>query len=134
MKLELIQHATPAIFIHLIFALCAFAVGAYQLISRKGTCRHRILGQIWVVMMFVIAVSSFWIRSVWPDSIFWGFSPIHLLSIFVMMQVSRGLYFARNGEIAKHRRAMTYTYVGGLIIAGLFTLAPGRLLYQVFWS
>jgi uncharacterized membrane protein len=31
-----------------------------------------------------------------------------------------------------HRRCMLYTYIGGLIIAGIFTFMPGRLLFKVF--
>jgi uncharacterized membrane protein len=134
MRLELIGQASTPIVLHLLVAVAALALGTYQLIAAKGTSLHRLLGRLWVAMMFVIALSSFWIREVWPSSIFWGYSPIHLLSIFVIVQVSRGIYFARSGQIVKHKRVMTYTYIGGLIVAGLFTFAPGRLLYQVFWS
>ncbi len=67
-----------------------------------------------------------------PGGIFWGYSPIHLLSFFVLIQISRGIYFARVGNIPKHKQCMTFTYLGGLVIAGAFTFYPGRLLYKVF--
>lgn len=67
-----------------------------------------------------------------PSGVFWGYSPIHLLSIFVLVQITRGVYFARIGNILGHKKCMTYTYIGGLIIAGTFTFYPGRLLYKVF--
>jgi uncharacterized membrane protein len=45
-----------------------------------------------------------------------------------------GIYFARQGNIKRHKQAMSYTYVGGLIIAGAFTFLPGRLMYQLFFG
>jgi uncharacterized membrane protein len=29
---------------------------------------------------------------------------------------------------------MTGMFIGGLIVAGMFTFAPGRLMYQVFFG
>ena len=134
MNLHLLQEASLATVIHLVFALSAFALGAFQLLRPKGTQTHRVLGWIWVFMMVVISVSSFWIKAVWPTSPFLGYSPIHLLSLFVLSQLVMGIYFARKGNIQRHKQAMTYTYAGGLIIAGAFTFLPGRLMYQLFFS
>ena len=69
-----------------------------------------------------------------PDSKVFGYSPIHLLSIFVLVQMVRGVYFATVGNIAKHRQVMVSSYVGGLLIAGAFTFYPGRLLYVIFFG
>jgi uncharacterized membrane protein len=134
MNLQLLQEASLATVIHLFFALSAFVLGAFQLLRPKGTQPHRVLGWIWVIMMMVISISSFWIKAVWPTSPFWGYSPIHLLSLFVLSQLALGVYFARKGNIKRHKQAMTYTYVGGLIIAGAFTFLPGRLMYQLFFG
>lgn len=130
MNIATLYQADPLIFTHLIFALLAIVVGAIQFISRKGTGIHRALGYIWVIAMIVICLSSFGIKSIMPDGIFLGFSPIHLLSIWVLFQLARGIYFARKHEIARHRKCMVYTYVGGLLIAGAFTIMPGRFLYK----
>ena len=119
MNLHLLQEASLATVIHLVFALSAFALGAFQLLRPKGTQTHRVL---------------VWIKEVWPTSPFLGYSPIHLLSLFVLSQLVMGIYFARKGNIQRHKQAMTYTYAGGLIIAGAFTFLPGRLMYQLFFS
>lgn len=113
-------------------ALFAIVVGAIQFASKKGSALHKTLGYIWVIAMIVICLSSFGIKAVMPNGIFLGFSPIHLLSIWVLFQLARGIYFARKHEIARHRKCMVYTYFGGLLIAGIFTLMPGRFLYKVF--
>jgi len=117
---------------HFVFAVSALLIGAVQLIGKKGTVQHKLLGRIWVVMMLIICFTSFWIKEVMPNGRFGGYSPIHLLSIFVIIQIFLGVYFAKVGNILKHKKCMTYTYIGGLIIAGGFTFYPGRLLYKVF--
>ena len=131
MNLVLFSEASPIIFLHLMFAVLAIVIGAIQFICKKGTTLHRGLGYVWVIAMVVICLSSFGIKTIMPSGIFGGFSPIHLLSIWVLFQLARGIYFARRHEIARHRKCMVYTYVGGLLIAGAFTLMPGRFLYKV---
>jgi len=130
MALSLLFNASLVIQTHLVFAIGAFVLGAVQLLTRKGTNLHRRIGRVWVFMMGVICVSSFWIKEVMPQSAFFGYSPIHVLSVFVLVQLCLGIYFIRRGNIEGHKRCMTYTYLGGLVIAGAFTFYPGRLLYR----
>lgn len=132
MNFALFSDATPTVILHLIFSLSAIVLGAIQFVCKKGTTIHRTLGYIWVIAMVVICLSSFGIQSIMPNGIFGGFSPIHLLSLWVLFQLARGIYFARKHEIVRHRKCMIYTYVGGLLIAAAFTLMPGRFLYKVF--
>jgi len=137
MDLSLLTSASPAIIIHLLFALVAFVLGSIQLASAKGTRTHKLLGYIWVAAMVIICLTSFKIKEVMPQGMFGGYSPIHLLSVFVLVQLGRGIYFAKKKNIQKHRKCMLYTYFGGLIIAGVFTFIPGRFLFNVFiapWS
>lgn len=132
MHYSLLLNASLPIQLHFIVALAAFFIGAYQLIKTKGTNTHKWLGRIWVGMMLIICITSFSIKELMADGIFFGYSPIHLLSIFVIYQIIAGVYFARVGKIAQHKSCMLYTYIGGLLIAGAFTFYPGRLLYNVF--
>ena len=105
--------------------MLALAIGTYQLMSEKGTRGHRVLGYVWVALMVSVAVSSFWIRTI---DMFMGFSVIHLLSIYVLIGLPAAVLAARQGSISRHRKIMKGTYIGGLIVAGIFTLAPGRLI------
>ena len=134
MNLFLLRSASLPIKLHLGFAVVALLLGGIQLLGKKGTALHKLLGRIWVAQMLVICLSSFWIRELMPDSKVFGYSPIHLLSIFVLVQMVRGVYFATVGNIAKHRQVMVSSYVGGLLIAGAFTFYPGRLLYVIFFG
>ena len=38
---------------------------------------------------------------------------------------------ARRGNYTAHRQFMVGTYVGGIVLAGLFTFVPGRIMNQV---
>jgi uncharacterized membrane protein len=123
--------ASPVVIVHLIFALTAFVMGGIQLATKKGSRAHKILGYVWVTALVVICLTSFGIKEVMPQGMFWGYSPIHLLSLATLVQVARGICFARNRNIKMHRRCMLSTYFGGLVIAGAFTFMPGRLLFNV---
>lgn len=111
---------TLPLIIHLGTVLPALPLGAYVLISRKGGRRHRLLGRIWSGMMVTTAVSSFWLGEN-------GLSFIHLFSVMTLVSVPLGIFWIRRGEVERHRRAMVYVYVG-LVVAGLFSFVPGRLL------
>ena len=45
-----------------------------------------------------------------------------------------GVYAARRHNVNLHRRVMTNTFLGALVIAGLFTFFPGRLVWQMFFG
>lgn len=122
------QAFTPAILIHLGAAIAALLIGCAVFLRRKGTSAHRTLGRLWVALMLVTSISTYWIRG---DG---GFSWIHLLSIVVPALLALGVYFALTGNFSAHRKTMTNLYFGALIIAGAFSLLPQRLLGQMLWS
>jgi uncharacterized membrane protein len=128
MSLEPLLHASPLIQIHAFVALAALVLGALQLFRKKGDRPHRTLGRIWVGLMAIVALSSFFI---WTIRLWGLFSPIHLISIFTLVMLWRGVAFARRHDIRSHRRTMQFTYVLALVVTGLFTFLPGRTMYQV---
>jgi uncharacterized membrane protein len=124
-------NAEPAIQLHAFTAMAAFALGAIQLSAPKGTLPHRTAGWIWVALMVIVAVSSFFIHDlrVWD-----AWSPIHLLSVFTLAMLPLAVMHARRHRVDRHRRAMIAIFVGALVIAGLFTLAPGRIMHAVVFG
>lgn len=129
-NLALLAHVSPVIVIHLVFALIAFGIGLIQFIGPKGTLPHRILGWTWVVMMMTVAISSFFIHAINPA----GYSLIHILSVITVCALPLGVYAARRHKVDLHKRVMRNVYVGGLLIAGVFTFFPGRLIWQIFFG
>ncbi|MSO75620.1 MAG: DUF2306 domain-containing protein [Alphaproteobacteria bacterium] len=131
MTLEPLAAAPFVVQNHVAAALGAFLVGAIQLAGGKGTTRHRILGWSWVAMITVVALSSFWIQSIKNVG---PWSAIHLLSIATLALVPLAVLAARRGNVRRHQCAMISLFAGALVIAGLFTLLPGRIMSKVVFG
>jgi uncharacterized membrane protein len=111
--------------------MTAFALGIVQFTARKGTLPHRTIGWIWVSLMVIVSATSFWIH----ELRLWGpWSPIHLLSIFTLVTLPLAVWAAHRYAVDRHRRGMTAIFFGALVIAGLFTLVPGRILHTVVFG
>ena len=123
----------PVVLLHLGCALGALALGGVVLWGRKGSGTHRWMGRTWVALMAGAALSSAFIRGGGMPNL-GGFSPIHVLTLLVLWLLPRGIHFARQGDVVAHRKTMRGLYLGGCIVAGLFTLMPGRLLGQWLWT
>jgi len=123
--------AAPAIPVHAFAAMTAFMLGVVQLAAPKGTLPHRTLGWIWVCLMLAVAISSFWIHEI---RLVGPWSPIHLLSIFVLITVPLAVWKAHRHQVTDHRRIMISIFSGALVIAGLFTLLPGRIMHAVVFG
>jgi uncharacterized membrane protein len=120
--------ATPQIPLHAFAALAAFVLGVVQLAAPKGTLPHRTLGWIWVILMLIVAASSFWIHQI---RLLGPWSPIHLLSIFTLTMLPLAVWRAHQHRVTDHRRIMIALFSGALVVAGLFTLLPGRIMHTV---
>ena len=131
MSLTPLLDAAPAIPVHALAAMAAFVLGLTQFAAPKGTLPHRTIGWIWVLLMLGVAISSFWIHQIR----LWGpWSPIHLLSIFTLITVPLAVWRAHRHDVADHRRIMILIFSGALVIAGLFTLLPGRIMHAVVFG
>jgi uncharacterized membrane protein len=131
MNLAPLTNAPLPIQLHAYAAMTAFVLGVVQLAAVKGTTRHRALGYTWAGLMVFIAVSSFWIH----DLRVWGpWSPIHLLSIFTLTAVPVGIWHAHRHAVQRHRFSMIGIFSGALVIAGLFTFVPGRIMYKTLFG
>jgi uncharacterized membrane protein len=50
------------------------------------------------------------------------------------MVLPLGVWRAHRHEVAGHRRVMILTFGGALVVAGLFTLVPGRIMHGVVFG
>jgi uncharacterized membrane protein len=120
--------ATLAIQFHAFAAMAAFTLGAVQLAAPKGTLPHRVIGSVWVLLMAIVCISAFFIHELRV----WGpWSPIHLLAITTLVMLPVAVWRAHRHQVAQHRRAMLGLFLGALVIAGLFTFLPGRIMHAV---
>jgi uncharacterized membrane protein len=123
--------ASPAIQLHAFAAMAAFVLGVVQFSAPKGTIPHRALGWLWVLLMLAVSISAFWIHSIR----LWGpWSPIHLLAIFTLLMLPIAVLHARRHAVERHRWTMVGIFFGALVIAGLFTLVPGRIMHDVVFG
>ena len=131
MTLAPLLRAEWAIVVHAFPAIAAFFLGLVQLVLPKGGSRHRILGWLWVLLMAVTAVSSFFIHSICALG---GFSPIHLLSILTLVSLPLAVIHARQRRTSAHAKGMKTLFFTALVLAGAFTFLPGRIMHDVVFG
>lgn len=128
---------TPVVAIHLTAALAAVAIGPVALWARRaGQPRsrlHRAAGYAWVTLMVIAALSAIFISDPNIPNL-GGFGPIHLLVPVVLLSLVHAFRQLFRGNVRSHRRTMVTLYVSACLVAGAFTLLPGRTLGQVVWG
>ncbi|MCX5493822.1 DUF2306 domain-containing protein [Kaistia dalseonensis] len=131
MSLKPLLDAAPVIQLHAFAAMAAFALGLIQFAAPKGTLPHRAVGWGWVLLMAAVALSSFWIHTIR----LWGpWSPIHILSIVTLLALPSAVLAAHRHRVDRHKRAMSILFVAALVVAGLFTFLPGRIMHAVVFG
>ena len=126
--MTLLFNETHPIPVHAIMAMIAIILGGIQLSMKKGGAIHKLLGRIWVGLMMFVAITSFFIHEI---NLWGAYSPIHLLSLWTIFILGVGVYYARVGNIKRHKQVMIATYFFALILTGFFTLMPGRIMHQI---
>lgn len=128
---------TPLIAVHMTAAISATAIGPFAMWARLGLVNrpklHRAFGYAWVTMMVVTAVSALFIRSGLGFNLY-GFSLIHLLVPLTLGSLFFAFRSLIRGNIAAHKKSMVSLYVQACLIAGFFTLVPGRYLGDLLWK
>jgi uncharacterized membrane protein len=110
-------------------ALTALVVGIVQLAGVKGTTAHRALGWLWVAMMATVAITALGVTG--EDG---RYSWIHLMIPLVAGMLPAAVLAARRHDVLRHRNAMLGLFFGALVVTGLFTLLPGRIMGQVVFG
>ena len=78
--------------------------------------------------MGTVAVSSLWIPA------FLQLGWIHLFTLSTAIVLPLGIWRIRHGDMRGRAGAMRNLCIGGLVIADVFTLSPGRLLGDLLWK
>jgi uncharacterized membrane protein len=112
------------LWLHLATMMATLALTPAILWMRRGTRRHRQLGYIWVAALASTAIDSFALRLSNPGH----FSPIHILSVVVLVLLPLLVTSARAHDHRRHRRIVRGLVVGALLTAGFFTFPFHRML------
>lgn len=131
MTLAPLLSAPVVIQVHAVAALAAFVLGLSQFLLPKGDPRHRIVGWAWVLLMAAVSVTAFFIY----ELRIWGrWSPIHILAVVTLVSLAAAVHAARRGAVDRHRKIMLSLFALALVVTGLFTLMPGRLMHAVVFG
>ena len=69
---------TTLVATHAVGASLAMVLGGVQVgRRRRGDRPHRVIGRVWLALMYFTALSSFWIQQIRPGNFSW----IHALSV-----------------------------------------------------
>lgn len=120
----------PVLQAHIAGAILSFLIGCALLAGVKGRGLHKKLGYTWIATMSVTAVSSFFLTGLNGDM----YSFIHLFSGWTVIVLPMAIAAARRKDIRKHSKEMTGLFVGGMLVAGLFSFLPGRFMWHLFFT
>lgn len=120
---------TQLAYLHLATVVPAFAIGAFQLLRRKGTPIHKFLGKIYMILMLATALITLLMPAEVGPRFLGHFGFIHAFSLLALLNVPVAYVAVRHGNIRAHRAAMIWLYAGGILIAGAFAFSPGRMLH-----
>jgi uncharacterized membrane protein len=99
--------------VHFLTAIVALASGAWVLLRRKGTARHRQAGWLYVASMLALNVSALWIYRLTGT-----FGPFHFAALISLTTLIAGVVNARRrlrGDrnwLPRHYFYMTWSYLG----------------------
>lgn len=118
-----------AIMLHVSTVLPAIPLGAYLLLARKGTKRHKQLGKLWIALMVATALSAVFIKTSGH------FSPIHIFVPLTLIGAWKTISTARAGNMTGHKKQIMGLYFGALMIPGIVAFAlPGRLMNMLMFG
>jgi uncharacterized membrane protein len=125
------------IYVHAFFALIAVPVGLYIFLTKKGTAIHKFVGRFWVTALMIVSVTAIFIQEINPGE----YSLIHLLIPWTIGSLIYSIWNIqkyRQTKLPRHKYAHMYSmigvYIGALIVAGAFTLTPGRFFYEILFA
>lgn len=138
MNFQPLLESSVAVKVHVATVLPAFALGVWLMFaSRKGSPAHRWAGRTYLVLMVVTSLTAVFITSHFPFSVPVGpfrFSPVHLFVVLTLTGCWRAWTAVKRGDLVTHEKAVRGTFFGALVIAGAFTLLPGRIMHALWFS
>lgn len=119
---------------HLTTVVPCIFLGAYLLLVPKGGLLHRKLGVVYMSLMMITAIIALFIQAQVGPKLLNHFGYIHVFCILVFWTVPTAFLAIKKGKVKIHQRKMILLYIGAIILAGGFTLMPGRYLHSLFFG
>lgn len=122
------------LFSHLATVVPCIFLGAILFALPKGSSWHKKLGITYMSLMFITALITLLMPAQVGPKILNHFGFIHSFSALTLYSVPTAYWAIRRGDVKTHRRKLVLLYIGAILIAGAFTLFPGRYLHQLFFT
>jgi len=120
--------------VHLATVLRCFIIGTILLLIKKGTKVHATAGRVYMILMMITATITLFMPAQVGSTFLGHFGWIHTFSFLTIYTVPTAYLAIKKGNIKTHKRKMISLYFGAIIIAGGFTLSPGRYLHGLIFS
>lgn len=130
MNLDIFFGAPWVVIIHTLCALAAFVLGVLMFVRKKGTTSHKMIGRLFALLMASVALTAIFIRQINNGA----FSFIHIFVVVTFFALFETFYYIRKGNIRRHKRAVQGMFFGALLIPGIFSFMPGRLMWSVYFG
>lgn len=118
--------------LHVVSAIVAMALGAYVVLTRKGTPAHKRAGYAYAVSMLLVNVSAFMIYR-----LFGKFGPFHIAAVVSLTSLTFGMGAAilrrpAKGWLDTHEKSMSWSVIG---LYAAFVSETGVRFFPVkhFW-
>ncbi len=130
MNIDLFLNARPVVIAHTLCAFVALFIGIAMFLRAKGTPSHKVLGKIFVMFMALTALSALFITGL--NGRYWSF--IHLFVPLTFYAIWELFHYIRKGNTKKHEKAVKGLFFGALLIPGITSFFPGRLMWHVVFG
>lgn len=131
MSLDPFLNAPAHVQLHAASAVLAVVLGPLALYRKRRDMVHKVTGSIWVIAMFTVALSAFFIHSF---AVIGPFSPLHGFALLTFWSLWMGISTIRRGNIRAHEAVFKNLYWFGLWAAGLANFLPGRLSNEALFG
>lgn len=122
-------------YLHLATIVPCIFIGGILLIIKKGTPFHVVSGRVYMILMILTSLIALLMPAhVGGYKLFNHFGWLHIFSVVTLVTVPRSYWAIKSGNVKSHKWSMILLYVGAILIAGSFTLMPGRYLHTLFWG
>lgn len=125
---------TTLMYVHLATVVPCIVMGAALFIMKKGTAIHRAMGKVYMILMIFTGLTTLFMPAQVGPQLFNHFGWIHSFSLLTLYSAPKAYLAIRRGNVKSHQYSMIGLYVGGILIAGSFTLVPGRYLHELFFK
>ena len=130
MNFDVIANAPLVIQIHIWTGCIALALGIVMWARPKGTRGHKLIGRAFLVLMLITAITAIFIRLINDGK----FSFIHIFVPITFLGVWQAVYHIRRGNLKRHKSAVKGMFFGALLIPGVLSFLPGRLMWHAIFG